>query len=77
VGKVYAAALKQPDKAIEHLQKAAAATPNMPEVHQLLIQAYYDTKRYEEAWQQLRLAQSRGFAFPELTAALHKAKQSR
>jgi tetratricopeptide (TPR) repeat protein len=77
VGKVYAAALKQPDKAIEYLQKAAAATPNIPEVHKLLIQAYYDTKRYEKAWQQLRLAQSRGFEFPELTAALHKVKQSR
>lgn len=77
IGKIYAAALKQPDKAIEHLQKAAAATPNMPEVHKLLIQAYYDTKRYEKAWQQLRLAQSQGFAFPELTAALHKAKQTR
>jgi tetratricopeptide (TPR) repeat protein len=77
VGKIYATALQQPDKAIEHLQKAAAATPNMPEVHKLLIQVYYDTKHYEKAWQQLRLAQSRGFAFPELTAALHKAKQSR
>lgn len=77
IGKIYAVALKQPDKAIEHLQKAAAATPNMPEVHKLLIQAYYDTKRYEKAWQQLRLAQSQGFAFPELTAALHKAKQTR
>jgi tetratricopeptide (TPR) repeat protein len=77
IGKIYAVALKQPDKAIEHLQKAAAATPNMPEVHKLLIQVYYDTKRYEKAWQQLRLAQSRGFAFPDLTAALHKAKQSR
>jgi tetratricopeptide (TPR) repeat protein len=77
IGKIYAAALKQPDKAIEHLQKAAAATPNMPEVHELLIQAYYDTKRYEKAWQQLRLAQSQGFAFPKLTAALHKAKQTR
>lgn len=77
VGKVYAAALKQPDKAIEHLQKAAATTPNLPEVHKLLIQAYYDTERYEKAWQQLRLAQSRGFEFPELTAALHKVKQSR
>jgi hypothetical protein len=49
----------------------------MPEVHKLLIQAYYDTKRYEKAWQQLRLAQSQGFAFPDLTAALHKVQQSR
>ncbi|MDH3600948.1 MAG: peptidylprolyl isomerase, partial [Candidatus Tectomicrobia bacterium] len=68
MGKVYATALKEPGKAIEHLQKAAAATPHLPEVHKLLIQAYYDAKRYENAWQQLRLAQSRGFKFPKLTA---------
>jgi tetratricopeptide (TPR) repeat protein len=77
VGKVYATALKQPGKAIEHLQKAAAATPNMPEVHKVLIQAYYDAKHYEKAWQQLRLAQSRGFEFPKLMAALHKVNQPR
>jgi tetratricopeptide (TPR) repeat protein len=76
-GKVYATALKQPGKAIEHLQKAALATPHVPDVHKLLIQAYYDTQRYEKAWQQLRLAQSQGFEFPELLAALHKVNKSR
>ena len=77
MGKVYVTALKQPGKAIEHLQKAAAATPHLPEVHELLIQAYYDTKRYEKAWKQLRLAQSQGFDFPKLVTALHKVKKSR
>lgn len=77
VGKVYATVLQQPDKAIEHLQKAAAATPHLPEVHELLIQAYYDTKRYDHAWKQLRLAQSQGFEFPKLMAALHKVTKPR
>ncbi len=44
-------------------------------MHRLLIQAYYDTRRYEQAWQSLRRAQDLGFDFPELVAVLQKAKQ--
>ena len=59
----------------EHLEKAAGSTTNVAEAHRLLIQAYYDTRRYEQAWQSLRRAQDLGFDFPDLLAALQKAKQ--
>lgn len=75
IGKLYWQALQQPAQAISHLEKAADATLTVPEVHRLLIQAYYDTQRYELAWQRLRRAQDLGFDFPELLAALHQVKQ--
>ncbi len=74
IGKVYLAALQQPQKAIGHLEKAVKRTPKVAEVYQLLIQAYYDTKRYDKAWDYLRLAQSLGFKFSKLRDALHKVK---
>ncbi|MGQ4809666.1 hypothetical protein NKDENANG_03089 [Candidatus Entotheonellaceae bacterium PAL068K] len=77
MGKVYLVALHQPAKAIVHLEKAVQITPDVPEVYGLLIQAYHDTRRYEKAWQHLRLAQSLGFEFPELRQTLHKIKQQR
>ena len=75
IGKVYALVLKQPDKAIGHLEKAVAGQPNIPEVHEMLIQAYYDTKRYKKALQKLRAAQNQGFKFPELLTALNKVSK--
>ena len=75
MGTVYLVALQQPETAIGHLEKAAAATTNVAEAHRLLIQAYYDTRRYEQAWQSLRRAQDLGFDFPDLLAALQKVKQ--
>ena len=75
MGRLYLLALKQPETALGHLEKAAEATTNVAEVHRLLIQAYYDTRRYEQAWQSLRRAQDLGFDFPQLLAALHKVKQ--
>lgn len=75
MGKVYLMALRQPETAIEHLEKAAESTTNVAEAHRLLIQAYYDTRRYEQAWQSLRRAQNLGFDFPDLLAALQKVKQ--
>jgi len=75
MGKVYLVALRQPEAAIEHLAKAAESTTNVAEAHRLLIQAYYDTQRYEQAWQSLRRAQDLGFDFPDLLAALQKVKQ--
>lgn len=75
MGRVYLVALRQPQTAIEHLEKAAEATNNVAEAHRLLIQAYYDTRRYEQAWQRLRRAQSLGFDFPDLLAALQKVKR--
>jgi tetratricopeptide (TPR) repeat protein len=75
MGKVYLVALRQPEAAVEHLEKAAGSTTNVAEAHRLLIQAYYDTRRYEQAWQSLRRAQGLGFDFPDLLAALHKVKQ--
>jgi tetratricopeptide (TPR) repeat protein len=75
MGKVYLIALRQPETAVEHLEKAAAATANVAEAHRLLIQAYYDTRRYEQAWQSLRRAQDLGFDFSDLRAALQKVKQ--
>jgi tetratricopeptide (TPR) repeat protein len=75
MGKVYLVALRQPEAAIGHLEKAAESTTNVAEAHQLLIQAYYDTQRYEEAWQSLRRAQDLGFDFPHLLAALQKVKR--
>jgi len=75
MGKIYLRALQQPETAIEHLEKAAAAPTSVAEVHYLLIQAYYDTKHYEQAWQSLRRAQDQGFDFPDLLATLQKVKQ--
>ena len=75
MGKVYLLALRQPDTAVGYLEKALEATTNVPEAHGLLIQAYYETQRYEQAWQRLRRAQDLGFEFPRLLAALQKVKQ--
>ncbi|MBM3224825.1 MAG: tetratricopeptide repeat protein [Candidatus Tectomicrobia bacterium] len=75
LGKVYLLALRQPDKAIDYLTKAAEATTSVAEPHRLLIKAYYDMQRYEQAWQTLRRAQDMGFDFPDLLAALQKTKQ--
>lgn len=75
IGKVYLMALKQPEKALSYLEKAAAATQSVPEAHLMLIQAYYETKRYDQAWKSMRRAQELGFEFPELLKALQKAKQ--
>jgi tetratricopeptide (TPR) repeat protein len=75
MGKVYLVALRRPDAALEHLEKAAEATANVAEAHRLLIQAYYDTRRYEQAWQSLRRAQDLGFDFPDLRAALQKTRR--
>src|SRR5262252_3557605 len=75
MGRVYLVALRQPEVAIGHLEKAAESTTNVAEAHRLLIQAYYDTQRYEQAWQSLRRAQDLGFDFPDLLAALQKVKQ--
>jgi len=75
MGTVYLVALQQPETAIGHLEKAAAATTYVAEAHRLLIQAYYDTRRYEQAWQSLRRAQNLGFDFPDLLAVLQKVKQ--
>jgi len=75
MGKVYLVALRQPEAAIEHLAKAAESTTNVSEAHRLLVQAYYDTQRYEQAWQSLRRAQDLGFDFPDLLAVLQKVKQ--
>ena len=74
MGMVYLVALRQPDTAVGYLEKAAESTTNVAEVHRLLIQAYYDTQRYEQAWQSLRRAEGLGFDFPDLLAALQKAK---
>jgi tetratricopeptide (TPR) repeat protein len=75
MGKVYLVALRQPETAVGHLEKAAESTTNVAEAHRLLIQAYYDTQRYEQAWQSLRRAQDLGFDFPDLLAALQKVKR--
>ncbi len=75
LGKVYLVLLQQPQTAVAHLEKAAASIPRVADVHQLLVQAYYDTQRYEEAWEQLRTAYNLGYDFPELRAALQKARQ--
>ncbi len=77
MGMVYLVALRQPDTAVGYLEKAAESTTNVADVHRLLIQAYYDTRRYEQAWQSLRRAQDLGFDFPDLLAALQKAKPQR
>jgi tetratricopeptide (TPR) repeat protein len=74
MGMVYLIALRQPDTALGYLEKAAESTTNVADVHRLLIQAYYDTRRYEQAWQSLRRAQDLGFDFPNLLAALQKVK---
>lgn len=75
IGKVYLMALKQPEKALGYLEKAAEATQSVSEAHLMLIQAYYETKRYEQAWKSMRRAQELGFEFPELLKALQKTKQ--
>ena len=75
MGRIYLLALQQPETALGHLEKAAAATTGVADAHRLLIQAYYDARRYEQAWQSLRRAQALGFDFPELLAALQKVRQ--
>lgn len=75
MGSIYTMVFKQPDKAIEHLQKAVAGNPDAALAHELLIQAYVDLKQYPQAWKQLRTAQARGFAFPKLLEQLHQVKQ--
>jgi hypothetical protein len=72
---VYLLALQQPETALGYLEKAAAGTPRVSEVHRLLIQAYYDTKRYDQAWQHLRVAQSLGYDFPDIRTTLQKVRQ--
>jgi len=72
LGKVYLLALQQPETALTHLEQAVNLTPRVPEVYRLLIQAYYETRRYEKAWQYLRFAQGLGYEFPDLRDALHK-----
>jgi tetratricopeptide (TPR) repeat protein len=76
LGHIYLNFLKQPTKAIPYLKKAAEQAPQMPKVHENLIQAYIETKNYPQAWQQMRDAQSRGFKFPKLLAQLHEIKKS-
>ena len=75
MGKIYLAVLQQPQKAISHLEKAVRPLPDIPEVYELLIRAYYETKRYTEARDYLRLAQRLGFEFPKLQDALRNVKQ--
>jgi tetratricopeptide (TPR) repeat protein len=75
LGKVHLVALQQPQTALPHLEKAVQASPRVPEVYRLLIQAYYDMQRYEQALQQLRIAQGQGYDFPDLREALNKAKR--
>ncbi len=75
MGRIYLLALQQPETALGYLEKAAEATTSVADVHRLLIQAYYDTRRYEQAWQSLRRAQDLGFDFPELQVALQKVRQ--
>jgi tetratricopeptide (TPR) repeat protein len=76
-GKVYLLVLHQPEKALVYLEKAVAMTPDVPQVYGLLIQACYDTQRYQKAWQYLRMAQSLGIEFPKLRDALHKADKAK
>lgn len=76
LGHLHLNLLKQPAKAISYLQKASDQAPQMPRVHQYLIQAYIETKKYPQAWKQIRYAQGKGFRFPKLLAQLHKLKKS-
>jgi tetratricopeptide (TPR) repeat protein len=75
LGKVYLMALQQPEAALPHLEQAVKSTPRTPELYRLLIQAYYDTKRYQQALQHLRFAQGLGYDFPDLREALDKVKK--
>jgi tetratricopeptide (TPR) repeat protein len=75
IGKVYSVVLKQPETAIPHLEQAVRVTSTVPQVYGLLIQAYYDIRRYQKAWEYLRLAQSQGIEFPKLRKALLKARR--
>jgi tetratricopeptide (TPR) repeat protein len=75
LGKVYLLALQQPATAVEHLEKAAKTSPRIEEVHRLLIQAYYDIQRYQQAMQHLQVAKGLGYDFPELREALNKVKR--
>lgn len=74
MGKIYLAVLQQRQKAIDHLEKAVKPQPNVAEIYELLIQAYYDTKRYDKARDYLRLAQRLGFEFPKLQDALRNVQ---
>jgi tetratricopeptide (TPR) repeat protein len=75
LGKVYLVALQQPEVALSHLEQAVQITPRTPELYRLLIQAYYDTQRYQQALQHLRFARSLGYDFPDLREALAKVKK--
>jgi tetratricopeptide (TPR) repeat protein len=75
LGKVYLLALQQPEVALTHLEQAVKITPRTPELYRLLIQAYYDTQRYQQALQHLRFAQGLGYDFPDLREALDKVKK--
>ena len=75
LGKVYLLGLQQPETAIGYLEQAAKSSPRIPEIYRLLIQANYDLRRYQQASQHLRFAQSLGYDFPELREALNKVKK--
>ena len=74
MGKVYLMVLQQPQKAIDHLEETVKHQPDVAEVYELLIRAYYETKRYDKAWDYLRFAQRQGFDFPKLQDALQNVK---
>lgn len=77
MGKIYLTVLQQPQKAIDYLEKAVKRQPDVAEVYELLIRAYYETKTYDKAWDYLRLAQQLGFEFPKLQDALRSAKSQK
>lgn len=74
LGKLYLLALQQPQAAITHLEAAIEERPPVPNVYRLLVQAYYDTRQYDKAWQRLRLAHGLGYDFPDLLAKLQQVK---
>jgi len=76
LGHLYLNLLKQPDKAIPHLETTTEQAPQIAGAHQYLIQAYIETKNYPQAWRQMRKAQGHGYNFPDLLAQLHKLKKS-
>ncbi len=76
MGRAYLTVLKQPKAAIPHLKQALDETPQLPSIHEALIQAYIETKNYPQAWKQMRYAQGKGYQFPKLLKQLHKIKKS-
>lgn len=77
MGKVYLTVLQQPQKAIGYLEKTVKHQPEVAEVYELLIRAYYKTKYYDKAWDYLRLAQRLGFEFPKLQDDLRSVKSQK